>query len=206
MGGARVLGIETSCDETAAALVEGGRILSNVVSSQVALHEKYRGIVPELASRAHLQKISGVLEAALAGSGAKGLDCVAYTRGPGLMGPLLVGKVAAQTLAWLRGCPLLGINHLEGHIFAAELSSRLHFPLIALIMALIAVPFAFSVGQRGALAGVAVSIGIAIVYRTVAELFEKMGNISELPAAAAAWSPDLLFGLAGIYLVLKVRT
>lgn len=128
----RVLGIETSCDETAASLVEDGRILSNVVSSQIHLHREYQGIVPELASRAHLQKIAGVIEAAL-GPGGK-VDAVAYTRGPGLMGPLLVGKVAAQTLSELWGCPLLGVNHLEGHVFAVELSSKLTFPLLALIV------------------------------------------------------------------------
>jgi N6-L-threonylcarbamoyladenine synthase len=130
----RVLGIETSCDETAAAVVENGKILSNVVSSQIHLHRRYKGIVPELASRAHLQKIAPVIEAALAQAGGKRLDAVAFTQGPGLMGPLLVGKVAAQTLADFLGCPLLGVNHLEGHIFAAELSQRIDFPLLALIV------------------------------------------------------------------------
>ncbi|OGR83571.1 MAG: tRNA (adenosine(37)-N6)-threonylcarbamoyltransferase complex transferase subunit TsaD [Elusimicrobia bacterium RIFCSPHIGHO2_02_FULL_57_9] len=131
----RVLGIETSCDETAAAIVENGRsILSNVVSSQVALHRKYRGIVPELASRAHLQKIAGVVERAFGDCGNPQVDAVAYTQGPGLMGSLLVGKVAAQTLAHMLDCPLIGVNHLEGHIFAVELSQKLRFPLIALIV------------------------------------------------------------------------
>jgi LPS export ABC transporter permease LptF/LPS export ABC transporter permease LptG len=89
---------------------------------------------------------------------------------------------------------------------SVQLQKKFSFPLFALIMALLAVPFAFSVGQRGALAGVAVSIGIAIVYWTVANLFENMGNISELPPAMAAWSPNVLFGLAGAYLLLKVKT
>lgn len=131
----KVLGIETSCDETAAAVVQDGRrILSNVVSSQVLLHKEYRGIVPELASRAHLQKIASVIEAALRISGGPSVDAVACTQGPGLMGPLLVGKVAAQTLAHILGCPLVGVNHLEGHIFAAELCAKLRFPLVALIV------------------------------------------------------------------------
>ncbi|MEK7857924.1 MAG: tRNA (adenosine(37)-N6)-threonylcarbamoyltransferase complex transferase subunit TsaD [Elusimicrobiota bacterium] len=130
----RVLGIETSCDETAAAVVEDGRVLSNVVSSQIHLHRRYQGIVPELASRAHLQKIAPVIEAALAGAAGRPIDAVAYTRGPGLMGPLLVGKVAAQTLAGLLGCPLVAVNHLEGHIFAVELSQEIRFPLVALIV------------------------------------------------------------------------
>jgi N6-L-threonylcarbamoyladenine synthase len=129
----RVLGIETSCDETAAAVVENGsKVLSNVVSSQIHLHRQFSGIVPELASRAHLQKIAGVIEAACMGAGR--LDAVAYTQGPGLMGPLLVGKVAAQTLAHILDLPLIGVNHLEGHIFATELTQELRFPLVALIV------------------------------------------------------------------------
>jgi N6-L-threonylcarbamoyladenine synthase len=130
----RVLGIETSCDETAAAVVEDGKLLSNVVSSQIHLHEKFRGIVPELASRAHLQKIAPVIAAAWQEAGGKPLDGVAYTRGPGLMGPLLVGKVAAQALSQVTRAPLIGVHHLEGHIFAVELSQKLTFPLVALVV------------------------------------------------------------------------
>ncbi len=129
----RVLGIETSCDETAAAVVENGkRVVTNVVATQLALHRRFNGVVQELASRAHLQKIADVIEEARAGAGA--LDAVAYTRGPGLMGPLLVGKVAAQTLAAMIGVPLVPVHHLEGHIFAAELCGELKFPLAALIV------------------------------------------------------------------------
>ncbi len=131
----RVLGIETSCDETAAAVVDGSRgLLSNVVSSQLHLHRKFSGIVPELASRAHLQKIASVISAACEEAGSKRLDAIAYTQGPGLMGPLLVGKVAAQTLSRILGVPLVGVNHLEGHIFATELTEELRFPLVALIV------------------------------------------------------------------------
>ena len=89
----RVLGIETSCDDTSAAVVSDGRILSNVVSSQVAVHRPFRGVVPELASRQHLAHIVPVVSRALSRAGRGRLDAVAYTRGPGLMGPLLVGKV-----------------------------------------------------------------------------------------------------------------
>ena len=89
---------------------------------------------------------------------------------------------------------------------SVQFHKKFSFPLFALIMAVLAVPFAFTVGHRGALAGVAVSIGIAMLYWTVAGLFEKLGNINELPPAMAAWSPDLLFGLAGVYMLLKVRT
>ncbi|MBI5210357.1 MAG: tRNA (adenosine(37)-N6)-threonylcarbamoyltransferase complex transferase subunit TsaD [Elusimicrobia bacterium] len=136
-----VLGIETSCDETAAAVVAGGRVLSSVVSSQVALHRRFQGVVPELASRAHLQKIASVVRGALEGAGVDRVDAVAFARGPGLVGSLLVGKVAAQTLARVMRCPLIGVNHLEGHILAAELDGRvgvpprpLRFPFVALVV------------------------------------------------------------------------
>ncbi|MHB2025183.1 MAG: tRNA (adenosine(37)-N6)-threonylcarbamoyltransferase complex transferase subunit TsaD [Elusimicrobiota bacterium] len=130
----RILGIETSCDETSAAVIENRRILSNIVSSQIKLHEKFFGVVPELAARAHLQRISQVIEAALEGACGRNIDAVSYTRGPGLLGPLLVGKVAAQTLAELMDIPLIPVNHLEGHILAAEFEWTLNFPLIALIV------------------------------------------------------------------------
>jgi N6-L-threonylcarbamoyladenine synthase len=130
----RVLGIETSCDDTSAAVVENGRLRSNVVSSQVALHRAFRGVVPELASREHLRNLVPVVARALADAGRGRVDAVAYTRGPGLMGPLLVGKVAAQTLARLLGVPAVGVNHLEGHVLAAELEHRARWPLVALVV------------------------------------------------------------------------
>jgi N6-L-threonylcarbamoyladenine synthase len=130
----RVLGIETSCDDTSAAVVENGRLRSNVVSSQTELHRKFRGVVPELAARAHLSSLMPVVERALAEAGRGRIDAIAYTRGPGLMGPLLVGKVAAQTLAALLGVPCVGVNHLEGHALAAELEHRARWPLIALVV------------------------------------------------------------------------
>lgn len=107
---------------------------SNIVSSQLRLHRRYQGIVPELASRAHLQKIADVIDRARREAGGGRLDAVAYTRGPGLMGPLLIGKVAAQTLSRMLELPLIGVNHLEGHIFAVELTQPLRFPLAALIV------------------------------------------------------------------------
>ena len=117
----RILAIETSCDETAAAVVEDGRrILSNVVASQVELHARYGGIFPEIASRAHIEAIVPVIEQAMreAHLGFNDLDAVAVTYGPGLAGSLLVGVNAAKGLALGRGLPLLGINHLEAHIYA----------------------------------------------------------------------------------------
>jgi len=130
----RVLGIETSCDDTSAAVVEDGKLRSNVVSSQTDLHRPFRGVVPELASRAHLANLVPVVRRALAEAGRGRVDAVAYTRGPGLMGPLLVGKVAGETLARLFGVPAVGVNHLEGHILAAELEHRLRWPAAALVV------------------------------------------------------------------------
>jgi N6-L-threonylcarbamoyladenine synthase len=114
-----ILGIETSCDETAAALVtEDGEIRSNVVSSQAELHARYGGVVPEVASRRHLELVSPVVREALA-EGDAGLDdveSVAVTQGPGLIGALLVGLSAAKALAWARGLPLVPVDHLHGHV------------------------------------------------------------------------------------------
>jgi len=120
-----VLGIESSCDETAAAvLADGRRVLSSVVASQDALHAPYGGVVPELASRRHLEVIVPVVKKALADAGARlpDLDGVAVTQGPGLVGSLLVGCAVAKALAWVYRTPLVGVNHLEGHIYAAFLT------------------------------------------------------------------------------------
>lgn len=123
-----VLGIESSCDETAAAVVASGeRILSSVVASQVKTHEKYGGVVPELASREHLRRISPVVDEALARAGIRleDIQAVAVTEGPGLIGSLLVGLVYAKTLALSLEKPLVGVNHLEGHIHAVLLENKL---------------------------------------------------------------------------------
>jgi len=120
-----VLGIETSCDETAAAvLADGRRILSNVVASQDAIHAPYGGVVPELASRRHLEVILPVIQRALDEAGVKlgDLDGIAVTQGPGLVGSLLIGCSVAKALAWVHRTPLVGVNHLEGHVYAAFLT------------------------------------------------------------------------------------
>jgi N6-L-threonylcarbamoyladenine synthase len=119
-----VLGIETSCDETSVALLDGdGRVLSNVVSSQMAAHALYGGVVPEVAARAHLENLPTALEDALARADTKLEDVglVAATAGPGLIGALLVGLSAGKALAFARGIPFVGVNHLEGHLFSAFL-------------------------------------------------------------------------------------
>src|SRR5512137_814663 len=116
-----ILAIETSCDETAAAVIEDGhRILANVVASQIELHRPYGGVFPEIASRQHVFDIVPVIEAALADSGARwdDLTALAVTRGPGLAGSLLVGANTAKAIAWGRGLPIVGVNHLEGHLYS----------------------------------------------------------------------------------------
>jgi N6-L-threonylcarbamoyladenine synthase len=133
-----VLGIESSCDETAAAvLADGRRVLSSVVASQDDVHAPYGGVVPELASRRHLEVIVPVVERALAEAGVKlpDLDGLAVTQGPGLVGSLLVGCSMAKALAWVHDLPLVGVNHLEGHIYAAFLTDDPpEHPFLALVV------------------------------------------------------------------------
>jgi N6-L-threonylcarbamoyladenine synthase len=136
----RVLGIETSCDETAASVVEGGSVIvSSVVSSQIDLHAKYGGVVPELAGRAHVELLTPVIAEALADAGSDasgaGIDAVAVTYGPGLIGSLLVGVAQAKALALAWGVPLVGVNHLEAHLFASLLEQPdLGWPLVVLLV------------------------------------------------------------------------
>jgi N6-L-threonylcarbamoyladenine synthase len=132
-----LLAIETSCDETAAAVVQDGReILSSVVSSQIAIHAAYGGVVPEIASRKHLESIAPVITQALkeAGIGMEALEGVAVTRGPGLSGALLVGFSAAKAIAAARKIPFVGVHHIEGHLFASFLEQPVPFPFLALVV------------------------------------------------------------------------
>jgi N6-L-threonylcarbamoyladenine synthase len=133
-----VLGIETSCDETAAALVMGGHdVLSSVVSTQVDLHAQYGGVVPEIASRAHLDLLNPVIARAIveAGIEPERIDAVACTIGPGLVGALLVGVSAAKALALTWNVPFVGVNHMEAHLYAAFLEDRsLELPLVVLLV------------------------------------------------------------------------
>ncbi|AMV09609.1 MULTISPECIES: tRNA (adenosine(37)-N6)-threonylcarbamoyltransferase complex transferase subunit TsaD [Geobacillus] len=132
-----VLGIETSCDETAAAVVKNGReVLSNVVASQMESHRRFGGVVPEIASRHHVEQITLVIEEAMqqAGVSFASLDAVAVTAGPGLVGALLVGVNAAKALAFAHGLPLIGVHHIAGHIYANQLVAEMKFPLLALVV------------------------------------------------------------------------
>ena len=133
-----ILGIESSCDETAAAVVKNGReVLSNIISSQIVIHRKFGGVVPEIASRKHIENIMPVIDAALreANVSLEQIDAVAVTYGPGLVGALLVGLSAAKSLAWAADKPLIGVNHLEGHVFANFLADEdLKPPFMALVV------------------------------------------------------------------------
>jgi N6-L-threonylcarbamoyladenine synthase len=183
---ALVLAVETSCDETAVAVVEGGRrIVANVIASQVALHAVTGGIVPEVAARAHLRWMIPVLDEARARAGIEdwaSLDAVAVTEGPGLAGSLLVGITMAKTLAWLHRLPLVPVNHLEGHIYAAWLLDpdeaehpAPEFPLVALVVS----------GGHTFLVEMQDHLSYRLLGQTVddaaGEAFDKVGRLLGLP-------------------------
>ncbi|THF74733.1 tRNA (adenosine(37)-N6)-threonylcarbamoyltransferase complex transferase subunit TsaD [Cohnella fermenti] len=132
-----ILAIETSCDETSVAVVKNGtEVLSNVVSSQIDTHRRFGGVVPEIASRKHVESITVILEEALAeaGVGPDRIDAVAVTQGPGLVGALLVGVVAAKSLALALDVPLIGTHHIAGHIYANRLIGEIRYPALALVV------------------------------------------------------------------------
>lgn len=137
----RILGIETSCDETAAAIVERddsgkGHILSNVVLSQIAEHEPYGGVVPEIAARAHVEALDRLVERALKDANVKleDVDAIAATAGPGLIGGLIVGLMTAKAIAMAANKPFYAVNHLEGHALTARLTDNLAFPYLLLLV------------------------------------------------------------------------
>lgn len=129
--------METSCDETAVAIVKNGKeILSNVVASQIESHKRFGGVVPEIASRHHVEQITIVIEEALnqAGMTISEMDAIAVTEGPGLVGALLIGVNAAKALAFAHGLPLIGVHHIAGHIYANRLVTEMRFPLLSLVV------------------------------------------------------------------------
>lgn len=132
-----ILGIETSCDETAASIVKNGKeIVANVVASQIDSHKRFGGVVPEIASRHHVEQITIVLEEVMAQAGMsfKDLDAIAVTEGPGLVGALLIGVNAAKALSFAHQIPLVGVHHIAGHIYANQLVDELEFPCLALVV------------------------------------------------------------------------
>ncbi|MBO5528717.1 MAG: tRNA (adenosine(37)-N6)-threonylcarbamoyltransferase complex transferase subunit TsaD [Bacilli bacterium] len=133
---AKILAIESSCDETAVAITDDGKLLANVVATQIAVHEKFGGVMPEIASRLHLENITVCLQQALDESKIRleDLDAIAVTRGPGLIGCLHVGLQAAKTLAMVYDKPLIPVHHLAGHIYANEYIGTLKFPLLCVVV------------------------------------------------------------------------
>ena len=132
-----IFGIESSCDETAAAVVRDKKeVLSSIVASQIDTHKDFGGVVPEVASRLHVENVSWVIDEAIKQSGLSWdeIDAIAVTQGPGLIGSLHVGVQAAKTLALLFDKPLIPVNHLAGHIYANELVTEMHYPLLALLV------------------------------------------------------------------------
>lgn len=132
-----VLGVESSCDETSVAIVRDGKeVLSNVINSQISIHEKFGGVVPEIASRQHTYVVSMVFKEAFekAGVNPSDIDLVAVTKGPGLIGSLLVGVNAAKAFALMYNKPIIGVNHLAGHIYANAIEHEMKFPLVALLV------------------------------------------------------------------------
>ena len=132
-----ILAIETSCDETAAAIIKNGKeIVTNIVASQIESHKRFGGVVPEIASRHHVEQITIVIEAALVKSEMSwnDIDAVAVTEGPGLVGALIIGVNAAKAIAFAKGKPLIAVHHIAGHIYANRLEKEFEFPLLALIV------------------------------------------------------------------------
>ena len=132
----RILAIESSCDETAVAITEDGKLLANVVATQIAVHEKYGGVMPEIASRLHAENITVCLTEALRQSKLtlEDIDAFAVTRGPGLIGCLHVGLQAAKTLAALYHKPLIPVHHLAGHIYANQYAGEFHYPMLCVVV------------------------------------------------------------------------
>lgn len=131
-----IMGIESSCDETAIAILKGDKLLANIISTQIAVHQKYGGVMPEIASRLHLENVGAVLNEALttADISMEDIDAIAFTRGPGLIGALHVGLQTAKTLSLIYNKPLIPVHHLAGHIYANEYVEKLIFPCLAVVV------------------------------------------------------------------------
>lgn len=174
-----VLAIETSCDETSAAVVEDGiRVRSNIVASQVDLHRKYGGVVPEIASRAHIERLDSVIEEAMsaAGCSADGVDAIAVTHRPGLVPALIIGLTAAKTLSWAWNKPLVGVDHIQAHAYSPALGANDElWPAIALIVS----------GGHTSLFRVSSPTAIDLLGSTIddaaGEAFDKVATILHLP-------------------------
>lgn len=174
----KILAIETSCDETAASVIQNGsEVLSNVVVSQIESHKRFGGVVPEVASRHHVEAITNVIEVAMSKANLKpnDLDAVAVTEGPGLIGALLIGINAAKTYAFVHDLPLIPVHHIAGHIYASQLEAPLQFPLMSLVIS----------GGHTELIYMKDHMSFEIVGETrddaVGEAFDKVARVIDLP-------------------------
>ncbi|MGX7350211.1 tRNA (adenosine(37)-N6)-threonylcarbamoyltransferase complex transferase subunit TsaD [Dolosicoccus paucivorans] len=188
MGDVLILAIESSCDETSVAIVRNGRdLLSNIVASQIKSHMRFGGVVPEVASRHHVEQITQVVDYALdeANVTMDEIDAVAVTKGPGLVGALLVGITAAKTIAMIYGLPLIGVNHLAGHIYASQLVDELQFPLMSLIAS----------GGHTELVYMPRDGEFEVIGETqddaVGEAYDKVGRLMDLPYPAGKYLDEL---------------
>ena len=191
-----ILAIETSCDETSVAVLRNdAELLSNVIASQIASHQRFGGVVPEVASRHHVEVITACIEEALleAEVTAEDLTAVAVTYGPGLVGALLVGISAAKTFAWANGLPLIPVNHMAGHLMAARAIKELEFPLLALLVS----------GGHTELVYVSEVGDYKIVGETrddaVGEAYDKVGRVMGLPYPAGRIIDELAHEGQDIY-------
>jgi N6-L-threonylcarbamoyladenine synthase len=190
---ATILGIESTCDETAAAVVEEGvRVRANVIATQTELHAKYRGVVPEIASRAHLENICPVIEEALAMAGVTfgDIDAIAVAHRPGLIGSLLIGVTAAKTLAWSLGKPLIGVDHVHAHLYSVVLDSAVipSMPAVGLVVS----------GGHTALYRIASLLDVTMLGTTlddaVGEAYDKVAAILNLGYPGGPILDDLAAG------------
>ncbi len=191
-----ILAIETSCDETSVAVLRNdAELLSNVIASQIASHQRFGGVVPEVASRHHVEVITACIEEALleAEVTAEDLTAVAVTYGPGLVGALLVGISAAKAFAWANGLPLIPVNHMAGHLMAARAVKELEFPLLALLVS----------GGHTELVYVSEAGDYKIVGETrddaVGEVYDKVGRVIGLPYPAGRIIDELAHEGQDIY-------
>lgn len=185
----QILAIESSCDETSVAIIENGSLIkANIVASQIKSHMRFGGVVPEVASRHHVEQITQVIDKALVEAGLTSVDevdAIAVTQGPGLVGALLVGLTAAKTLAFVHEKPLIPVNHLAGHIYASQLMQPLEFPLLALIAS----------GGHTELVYMAADGSFEVIGETqddaVGEAYDKIGRMLDLPYPAGKYMDQL---------------
>lgn len=199
----KILAIESSCDETAASIIEdGNQILSNIVATQIDVHKKYGGVIPEIASRIHIENITMVIEECLseANCSMDEIDAIAVTQGPGLVGSLHVGVQAAKTLAWAFNKPLVPVHHIAGHIYANALVSDLKFPLLALVVS----------GGHTELVYMEDNFSFEVIGTTqddaIGEAFDKVGRVLGLPYPGGVYIDKLSKEGKNIYTLPKPKT